>query len=60
MTCFRDCVLTHFKWKEHILKTVGNQTIGGNHCLPYIEENTMEVNGYRQLFGYILPNLHLY
>ncbi len=36
--------------KEGILKNVGNQTVDGSHWLKYFI-HTMEVNGYRQLFG---------
>ncbi len=31
---------------------VGKQTVDGSHWLPLNEKNTMEVNGYRQMFAY--------
>ncbi len=38
--------------KEDILKNVGNQTVDSSHWLLLYFFHTIEVNGYRQLFGY--------
>lgn len=38
--------------KEDILKNIGNQTVDGSDRLHSIFFSKIDVNGYRQLYGY--------